>query len=148
MSMDSNKELPRQKKNEFEDKENKRAGSFKDAFWGLLAKYPSVSRRFAFIETERNVRNKDVNLKSDMTNAPAITGRSASGGKDIIEGDRFVENRVGEPVWIIDNIRHVQGLDHPLVQMTRENAPGISKSLSVTVLQELDSFKRVEQKPN
>lgn len=56
-------------------------------------------------------------------------------------GDKFEQRMQGFPVWIVNRVNNVEGCTFPLVSMYREDKPDLTKTLSMTALNENDEFR-------
>lgn len=62
--------------------------------------------------------------------------------KQVHVGDRFEEQELGQPVWVVERISSVSGSSFPLVRLRREGLPELVRTLSISALSDKDIYKR------
>ncbi len=60
----------------------------------------------------------------------------------VVVGDRFTDTDKAVSVWIVDRISDVGMSEYPLISLSCEGYPELTKTVSISVLQEQESFRR------
>ncbi|UTW57521.1 hypothetical protein KFE96_11790 [Kordiimonas sp. SCSIO 12603] len=64
---------------------------------------------------------------------------------DIEVGDRYLETEGGVSVWVVKRISDVDMSEFPLISLTREDYPELTKTVSLSVLREKEGFVKALQ---
>lgn len=64
-------------------------------------------------------------------------------GDYVTVGDRFEEKGDYPAHWVVENICHVAGSDFPLVRLRREGAPDLTRTLSLSALEEIEVYVKM-----